>query len=136
MAEVERGNFLEHNEVHGNYYGTHKAAVRDIVAQGKVCVLDIDVKGAIDIAKKEASKEFTCNYVFIQTKNVEELRARLTARGTETEETLNKRVSAAEKEMKMAKECGLFQKTLINDEKEAFIKQTTSYVVKDLYNLK
>jgi guanylate kinase len=135
MAEVERGNFLEHNEVHGNYYGTHKSAVREIVAQGKVCVLDIDVKGAMDIAKK-ASKEFTCNYVFIQTKNVEELRARLTARGTETEETLNKRVSAAEKEMKMAKECGLFQKTLINDEKEAFIKQTTSYVVKDLYNLK
>ena len=124
MAEVERGNFLEHNEVHGNFYGTHKSAVREIVAQGKVCVLDIDVKGAIDIAKK-ASKEFTCNYVFIQTKNVEELRARLTARGTETEETLNKRVSAAEKEMKMAKECGLFQKTLINDEKEAFIKQTT-----------
>jgi guanylate kinase len=30
-AEVARGNFLEHNEVHGNFYGTHKAAVRDIV---------------------------------------------------------------------------------------------------------
>ncbi len=64
------------------------------------------------------------------------MRKRLTARGTETEETLAKRVSNAEKEMNMAKECGLFQKTLINDDKDRFIKEATQYVVKDLYNLK
>lgn len=39
MAEVERGNFLEHNEVHGNFYGTHKSAVREIMAQGKILSL-------------------------------------------------------------------------------------------------
>jgi len=135
MAEVERGNFLEHNEVHGNMYGTHKSAVREIMAQGKICLLDIDVKGAMDIAKKQ-NKEFNCNYLFVQTKTVDDLRARLNARGTETEETLNKRVSNAEKEMKMAKECGLFQKTLVNEDKDAFIKQATQFVVKELYSLK
>lgn len=36
----------------------------------------------------------------------------------------------------MAKECGLFQKTLINEDKDAFIKQATQHVVKELYNLK
>jgi guanylate kinase len=88
----------------------------------------------MDIAKK-ASKEFNCNYAFIQTNTIDDLRERLNARGTETEETLNKRVSNAEKEMNMAKECGLFSKTLINDQKERFIKEATSYVV-SLYNLK
>jgi guanylate kinase len=61
----------------------------------------------MDIAKK-ASKEFNCNFAFIQTNTIDDLRERLNARGTETEETLNKRVSNAEKEMNMAKECGLF----------------------------
>ena len=134
IAEVEKGNFLEHNEVHGNFYGTHKSAVREIMAQGKICILDIDVKGAMDISKK-ASKEFNCNFAFIQTNTINDLRERLNARGTETEETLNKRVSNAEKEMNMAKESGLFQKTLINDQKERFIKEATTYVV-SLYNLK
>lgn len=132
QAEVAKGNFLEHNEVHGNFYGTHKAAVRDILRQGKVCILDIDVKGAMDIAKA-VTKEFACNFVFVQTPTVEDLRQRLVARGTETEETLAKRVSAAEKEMTMARECGLFQKFLINDEKKRFLEEATNYVTKELY---
>lgn len=94
--------------------------------------MDIDVKGAIDISKA-ISKEFKCNFVFVQTPTVEDLRQRLIARGTETEETLAKRVSAAEKEMKMAHECGLFQKFLINDDKKRFLDDATNYVTKELY---
>jgi guanylate kinase len=63
-ADIARGNFLEHNEVHGNFYGTHKAAVREIMKQGKICVLDIDVKGAMDISK-QGGKEFKCHYAFV-----------------------------------------------------------------------
>lgn len=62
--EVAKGNFLEHNEVHGNFYGTLKSAVRDIKNQGKICILDIDVKGAMDIAK-QPGKEFKCHYLFV-----------------------------------------------------------------------
>ena len=134
-AEVARGNFLEHNEVHGNFYGTHKGAVREILQQGKVCILDIDVKGAMDIAK-QAGKEFKCHFVFIQTPTIEDLRERLVARGTETEETLAKRVAAAEKEMNMAKESGLFEKILLNDDKKRFLDEAVNYVTKELYNLK
>jgi guanylate kinase len=103
--EKDIKNFLEHNEVHGNFYGTHKSAVNDILKQGKICVLDIDVKGAIDIAKRG---DIPCNFVFVQTHTVDDLKERLIARGTESEETLAKRVSNAEKEMNLAKECGLF----------------------------
>jgi guanylate kinase len=102
-----KGNFLEHNAVHGNFYGTHKSAVREIVQQGKICILDIDVKGAIDISK-QMEKEFKCNYVFVQTHSIDDLKKRLVARGTETEDTLNKRLGNAEKEIKMAHDSGLF----------------------------
>jgi len=112
QEEVARGNFLEHNEVHGNFYGTHRRAVQEIA--GKVCILDIDVKGASDIHKTKGLK---CHFVFVQTPTVEDLRQRLVARGTETEESLAKRVSAAEREMKMAEESGIFEKTLLNDDK-------------------
>jgi guanylate kinase len=120
--------------VHGNFYGTHKSAVREIMQQGKICILDIDVKGAMDIASK-GGKEFSSNFVFVQTNTVEDLRQRLTARGTETEDTLNRRVANAEKEMKMSKECGLFKKFLINDDRDRFIKEAVRYVAQDLYHL-
>ena len=133
-ADIAQGNFLEHNEVHGNFYGTHKSAVREIMSQGKICILDIDVKGAMDIASK-GGKEFACNFVFVQTNTVEDLRKRLVARGTETEDTLNRRVANAEKEMNMAKECGLFKKFLINDDRERFIQEAVKYISLELYGL-
>lgn len=46
LNEVEQGNFLEHNEVHGNYYGTHKSQVQKIINDNRIAILDIDVKGA------------------------------------------------------------------------------------------
>lgn len=133
MEEVAKGNFLEHNEVHGNLYGTHKKAVLSILSEGKVCLLDIDVKGALDISK---AGSIPCNYVFIQTPTIDDLKKRLVARGTETEETLSRRLANAEKELQMAKDSGLFKKFLINDEKQRFLDETTKYVCSELYSLK
>ena len=99
-----------------------------------MCILDIDVKGAKDISK-QATKEFAWNYVFVQTPTIDDLRERLVARGTETEETLAKRVSNADKEMKMAEESRLFQKVLINDDKKRFLEEAVDYVTRQLYNL-
>lgn len=130
QKEVAKGNFLEHNEVHGNFYGTHRLAVQEIVDQGKVCILDIDVKGAMDIHKR-----LKCHFVFVQTPTIEDLRQRLVARGTETEETLAKRVSAAEREMKMAQESGIFERTLLNNDKKRFLDEAVKYVTRDLYKL-
>ena len=51
LADVEEGNFLEHQEVHGNFYGTHKNQVEEAQNQGMICILDIDVKGALEVAQ-------------------------------------------------------------------------------------
>ena len=67
--------------------------------------MDIDVKGANDIFN---SGLIDCNYVFVQTPTIEDLRQRLEARGTETEETLAKRIGNAEKEIEKANELGIF----------------------------
>jgi guanylate kinase len=127
LKEVEIGNFIEHNEVHGNFYGTNKKQVLEVMEQGKVCILDIDVKGARDI-KNNGSIE--CNYVFVKTPTIDDLKARLVARGTETEETLAKRLGNAESEQHMAVECGFFKKFLVNDQKDLFIKEALEYVLK------
>jgi guanylate kinase len=47
LADVQQGLFLEHQEVHGNLYGTHFSQVENAHKQGKICILDIDVKGAL-----------------------------------------------------------------------------------------
>eukprot|EP00347_Sterkiella_histriomuscorum_P011913 403370616 len=130
--EIKAGDFIEYNEVHGNYYGTSKSEVLETQKQGKICLLDIDVKGARDIHKLAV---IDCNYVLITVPSIEELRNRLQARGTETEETLAKRVGNAEKELKTAEEIGIFQKTLVNDTEEQFIKDSVDYISK-LYGIK
>ena len=62
-------------------------------------MLDIDVKGALDIKK---SNLFQCHYLFITVPSLEELKTRLMARGTETEESLAKRLKNADQEIKLA----------------------------------
>ena len=46
QAGIDKGSFLEHAEVHGNFYGTSAAAVANVSKAGKCCILDIDVQGA------------------------------------------------------------------------------------------
>ena len=77
--------------------------MRDV--EKKICVLDIDVKGARDI---HASGKIECNYLFVKTPSIEELEKRLIARKTETPESLKKRLNNAEKEIRFAEESGLF----------------------------
>lgn len=68
---------MEYCQTHGNdYYGTSKTVLNNIIARGKICVLEIDVKGAQKI--RESFKE--ANYVFINAKDFETLRQRIVKR--------------------------------------------------------
>jgi guanylate kinase len=87
--------------------------VRDI--EGKICLLDIDVKGARDI---HMSQLIECNYVFVNVPSIKELERRLLARKSETPESLARRLANAEKEIEFAKELGIFRKWLVNDTAE------------------
>ncbi|MGN0734031.1 MAG: guanylate kinase [Emergencia sp.] len=92
---IAEGGFLEYADVFGNYYGTPKAMVVEKLEQGRDVVLEIDVQGAIN-AKKVYPESVL---IFILPPSLEELRARIVGRGTETEDVISLRLSKALEEM-------------------------------------
>lgn len=94
------GDFLEHAEVHGNFYGTLKAPVLENLRNGIDVLLDIDTHGASNIrACGDALILRALADVFIMPPDLEELRRRLMRRGTETQEQVEIRLSNAALEM-------------------------------------
>jgi len=105
---ASQGDFLEHNEVHGNFYGTSKAEVLPRLALGEDVILDIDVQGARDIraAYPEAIS------IFIVPPSAPDLAERLRARGLDGEDAIRKRLINAAKEIAQASS---FQYVIVND---------------------
>jgi len=98
-ADIAAGAFIESANVHGNLYGTSKATVEGVKARGQTCILDIDVQGVESCRRVGFKVGF---YVFVAPPELPELERRLRARGTETEETIAKRVGGAQKEITKA----------------------------------
>lgn len=97
---VARGDFLEHAEVHGNFYGTPRDTVAGHLARGVDVLLDVDVEGAAQIrANADPFIRDALADVFMMPPNIDELRRRLIRRGTESEEQITTRLANAEKEM-------------------------------------
>ena len=138
--EIEEGKFLEHADVHGNFYGTSVEAVTSVAAEGKMCILDIDVQGAASCKKGFRERAIkNALFVFIAPPSLEKLEARLRGRGTEEEEAIQKRLGNAQGEMDRAKEPGFFDFTIVNDDLEvayaelkAIISQHSPSVIKPL----
>jgi guanylate kinase len=95
LAVVENDAFLEHAEVFGHRYGTGKEAVERQLAAGFDVLLDIDWQGARQIRDNFPS----CRTVFIVPPSIGELRRRLTGRGQDSEETIEKRMREARSEI-------------------------------------
>ncbi len=110
--DIENGYFLEWAKVHDNYYGTSLKQILKELNNGKMVVLDIDVQG-YKIAKEKFGDIITS--VFITTPSQEILKQRLIKRGTDSLETIEKRINNALLEMTMMKE---YDYLLINDEFE------------------
>jgi len=110
-AAVGRGEFIEHAVFAGNMYGTSKAAVETVRSKGLICILDIDVQGVISIKKSELNP----NYVFVKPPSIQELEKRLKARGTETEDSLQRRIDAAKIDMEYGDTPGNFDLVIVND---------------------
>ncbi|EGC30245.1 guanylate kinase [Dictyostelium purpureum] len=109
--EIENGDFIEHANVHGNFYGTSKRALQEVAEKGKICILDIDVQGCESV-KKAA---IPCKYIFISPPTFETLEKRLIGRGTETEQSLKKRLETAKKEMEYRDMPGFFDHVIVNN---------------------
>ena len=99
---IAAGEMLEYATVHGNYYGTPKATVKEALEQGTDVLLDIDVQGAAQIRKtQDQVVSDSLVDVFIMPPTLEELEKRLRKRGTETEEQVHRRLETAREEMKL-----------------------------------
>ncbi|TRZ12769.1 hypothetical protein HGM15179_014325 [Zosterops borbonicus] len=114
QKEIDAGEFIEHAEFSGNMYGTSKGAVQAVQAQNQICVLDIDIQGVKNIKKTELNPI----YISVQPPSIEILEKRLRDRKTETEESLQKRLTAARVDLELSKEPGLFDLVIINDDLE------------------
>lgn len=89
---IEKGEFLEYADVHGNLYGTSILESKKAAETGKDLIVEIDVQGAVQIMEKLSDSAVS---IFILPPSFEILKARLTARGTETETGLCTRLKNA-----------------------------------------
>jgi guanylate kinase len=102
LSRVEAGEFLEHAKVHGHYYGTLKAPLIANLKKGVDVLIDIDTQGATairncdDLFIRQALTD-----VFIMPPDLDELRRRLTKRGTETPQQIELRLVNAAREMEL-----------------------------------
>ncbi|MGB1254791.1 MAG: guanylate kinase [Thiolinea sp.] len=93
--EVDKGNFLEYAEVFGNYYGTSKLAVDELLNAGKDVILEIDWQGARQVREKR--KDIIS--IFILPPSLEALEERLRSRKQDDEATIQRRMQEARSEM-------------------------------------
>lgn len=107
---IERDDFLEWEEVYANqFYGTLKSEIDKIWDEGKTVIFDVDVKGGLNIKNYFGDNALA---IFVEPPTIGELENRLRKRGTETEESLRKRVEKAEYELSFAPK---FDKIILND---------------------
>lgn len=111
--KIQEGAFLEWEEVYADkYYGTLRSEVDRMLTEGRNVLLDIDVKGGLNIKRQYGDKALS---VFIKPPSIEILRERLEHRGTDTATVIQERVDKASWELTFAPS---FDITLVNDELE------------------
>lgn len=127
---IANNEFLEYEEVYTDrFYGTLKAQVESQLEAGQNVVFDVDVVGGCNIKKFYADRALS---LFIQPPSVEELRRRLTGRGTDAPEVIESRIAKAEYELSFAPK---FDKVIINDDLET-AKAETLRVIKEFLTQK
>lgn len=111
--DIAQEHFLEYALVHGNYYGTSVKPVKQALAEGKLVIFDIDVQG--HDAVQHRLGDITTS-AFITTPSLSELKKRLTARATDTQDVISKRIDMAKREIQRMSE---YDYIIINDDLDA-----------------
>ena len=118
-ARVAAGDFLEWEEVYeGTCYGTLKSEVERLWTAGKVVVFDVDVNGGRNIKRHFETDALS---IFVMPPSVEVLEQRLRNRGTESEESIGRRLARSAKELE---EAPLFDVTIVNDDLQRAVEET------------
>ncbi|KMT21446.1 guanylate kinase [Clostridium cylindrosporum] len=118
---IKEDKFLEYANVYGNFYGTPKSYVEETLNSGYDIILEIDTQGALNIKESFSDGVF----IFVMPPSLDELKSRIIGRGTETEETLNKRFSSAADEIKLAEK---YNYAVLNDTVENAVSKIESII--------
>ncbi|MBQ2173913.1 MAG: guanylate kinase [Alphaproteobacteria bacterium] len=113
LKMVQKDEFVEFVECFGNYYGTSKMAIYDVLKHKDICILDLEYEGAYAIINNDKFKE-QCVGILVLPPSYNSLKQRLMERNSETSESLDKRLNDSFKVKKIAK----YQFVLINKELE------------------
>lgn len=116
--KIDNDEFIEWEEVYeGNFYGTLKSEIERLWNEGKNVIFDVDVKGGLSLKKYFGNKALA---VFVKVPSLEILKERLHDRGTESEESLSRRLFKAKFEMSFENK---FDVTLVNADREKSLEE-------------
>ncbi|HHY43030.1 MAG TPA: guanylate kinase [Thermoanaerobacterales bacterium] len=107
--KIKKGEFLEWAKVYNNYYGTPKDKVFKQLREGKDVILEIDIQGAAQVKRNYPEGVF----IFISPPSIDELKKRITKRGTDSADSIELRVKCAAEEIKAALE---YDYIVLNDD--------------------
>lgn len=127
---IAEDGLLEWAEVYGNYYGTPAQKVKDSLAEGKNILLEIDTQGAALVRKKFPEGV----YIYILPPSLEELKRRIIGRGTDSAESIERRLSCAREEMGCASE--QYNYLVLNDEVELAVERVETIIEAEQYQIK
>ena len=128
LTLIEDDGFLEHANVYGNFYGTPKKQVMEWLEQGIDVILEIYVQGALQVKKTYPEGVF----IFILPPSIEELKKRIMGRGSETEETMARRLGAALREISCIDQ---YDYRVINEDLDTAIGCVRSIITAEQYTL-
>ena len=123
VRRVNAGEFLEHEEVHGELYGTLIAPTRERLERGETVIFDLDVKGALNV-KQFFPESLT---IFLLPPSREALRERLTKRSTEPPELIERRLTRADMELSLAPQ---FDVQIVNDDLQQTVNEVDAAITR------
>src|SRR5688572_4846372 len=124
FRRLDSDQYLEYAQVHGNYYATPKHPAMDYLAQGRDVLLEIDVQGAMQVRHHYPDALL----IFILPPDEPTLLQRLTDRGRDSDEDINKRFRAAKREIHMAKGSRAFDYMVINDDLDRAVEEIAKII--------
>jgi len=119
--KIAEGKFLEYAEVYGNFYGTPLYKIEEHLTGGRNVLLEIDTQGALKVMEKIPDGVF----IFLLPPSLEELYNRIKNRGTESEETLQRRFNSAKNEIEVGKK---YQYAVVNDSVDEAVEKIKSII--------
>lgn len=121
---IAQGGFVEHAKFGGNRYGTSRRTIKEIGETGRVAVLDIEMEGV----KQMKATTLNARYIFIAPPSFSALESRLRGRGTEKEESIQKRLEQAKNEIEYSKTEGVHDIVIVNDDLDEAYAKLEKYI--------